>query len=174
MTLTISKVRSKNDDEYIQKIFPKFFNRDRYPKVRKQADEGAVEIYIAKKNKRKVGFVIWHETSNDWVYIDFIAAVGYGEELIRKLHDMWIKNGYRGVNLDTFVYDGELPRLAGVRRLNYFYSMGYVTNVIDYPSPGHMMFHMTYKFKTKVRDESKGGGSKDDKSTRISNFPRGY
>lgn len=181
MSLTISKAKTKGDDEYIQKIFPKFFNRDRFPKVRKQAEDGSVEIYIAKKGGRKVGFVIWHETSNNWVYVDFIAAVGYGEELIKKLHNMWHKHGYKGVNLDTFIYDGELPRLASVRRLNYFYKMGYIADVIDHPSPGHVMFHMTYKFKHDSKDlyESKNtlGGNKDhetDKGSRISNFPRSY
>src|SRR5271165_4499480 len=135
MSLTISKSKTKGDELYIQRIFPKFFNKDRFPKVKKQADDGTVDIYIARKATRRVGFVIWHETSNDWIYVDFIAAVGYGEELIHKLHDMWHKHGYKGINLDTFIYEGELPRLASVRRLNYFYKAGYHADVIDYPSP---------------------------------------
>lgn len=170
MSLTISKSKSTSDILYIQRIFPKFFNKDRYPKVKKQADDGSVEIYIAKKAGRRVGFVIWHDTSNHWVYVDFIAATGYGEELIRRLHEMWSRHGYKGVNLDTFIYDGELPRLASVRRLNYFYNSGYHTDVIDYPAPGHVMFHMTYKFKSKKT----GGGNDETGNHSISNFPRGY
>jgi len=177
MSIIVSKIKGKGDSQYIQRLFPKFFNKDRFPKVKKQADDGTVEMYIAKKSGRRVGFVIWHESSNDWIYIDYIAAIGHGEELIHKLHDIWQRNGYKGINLDTFIYDGELPRLASVRRLNYFYNAGYHTDVIDYPSPGHVMFHMTYKFKQR----KKQGGYDDEKidggvikGHSISNFPRGY
>lgn len=182
MSLTISKAKSKSDLLYVDKMFPKFFNKDRFPKVKKQADDGAVEIYIAKKTikgekkktkgeddrRKKVGFVIWHEISNDWIYIDFIAATGYGEEFIKKLHNMWINAGYKGINLDTFIYDGELPRSSSARRLNYFYNMGYQTDVIDYPAPSHVMFHMIHKFGSKVT----GGNESEKTSKPIANRTR--
>ena len=185
MSLTLSKSKNDSDSKYIQTIFPKFFNKDRFPKVKKQADEGSVEIYIVKKGGRRVGFVIWHETSDDWIYIDFIAATGYGDELISKLHDIWMKHGYKGVNLDTFIYEGELPRQASVRRMNYFHRAMYDIDVIDYPAPGHVMFHMTHKFKSKKTipgnkddraKEHRGGHDRneDDRGHRISNFPKGY
>lgn len=177
MTVTIYRAENKSDTDYVDRLFPRFFNKDRLPKMRKQSQEGTIQIDIAKKGGKRIGFVIWHEISKDWVYIDFIAATGYGKELINRLHELWQKHGYKGVNLDTFIYDGELPRLASSRRLNFFYQSGYTTDVTDHPTPGHVVFHMTHKFKTKAPESKRStqkiiGGNSSRRL--ISNMPRGY
>lgn len=170
MSIQITKADSKGDLNYVDRLFPKFFNKDRLPKVRKQAEQKSVDIYIAKKSGKRIGFVIYHEISKDWVYIDFIAATGFGRELIKKLHATWQSKGFKGVNLDTFIYDGEMPRLSSTRRINFFYDAGYDTDVIDFPTPGHVVFHMTHKFAS---NKSKHGGEeKSDETRRISNYYR--
>jgi hypothetical protein len=170
MTVTVTVATNKGDLKYVENLFPKFFNKNNLPKITQKLEDGSSTLFIAKRNGKRVGFVIWHELSKEWIYIDYIAATGYGEELIKTLHNKWYKEGYKGINLDTFIYDGELPRLASTRRINFFYKAGYKTDVIDHPNPGYVTFHMTHKFGRH------GGGSEVTEQKTpgkpMSNIPR--
>ena len=88
-------------------------------------------VLVIRNNNKAVGHMVYYNIGEESRYIDWICAPGFGKLLMTEFERISKEKNVLIINLTCSLCDSQ-PSSQTLRRLNFYYHMGFKSQVIEY------------------------------------------